>query len=298
MRKSAGAHLHELHIVPLLLLRERGPRKLQEDETREQSDVRRGHLLPREDDAGIDRRHLLLLVQFHVHAAAPRAVPKPFEELHDLRVDVVLVLVDVRQCVCRRRHRVVEGGDGGVLDIRRFVADGEEREERVAQFRLAAALRAEKVEDGKPMLRGRARGHVAEERGEVESEAHAPVVAEHLEELLRKLPERHRGVVEMHELLLEREEPRVVAVDPGRGGQVEIALLRQPYDAVLVRLVEPALEEDAVAESVEALALPAHLLDLRGRFRFLVEERLEFGQFLFRSFPNEIPQALNLLLEL
>ena len=298
MRESAGAHLHQFHVIPLLLLRERGTRKLQEDQAREQGDVRRGHLLTRENDAGIDRRHLLLLVQFHVHAAAPRAVPKPLEELQDLRVDVVLVLVDVRQGVGRSRHRVVEGRDGGVLDVGGFVADGEEREERVAQFRLAAALRAEKVEYGKPMLRGCARGHVAEERGEVEGEAHAPVVAEHLEELLRKLPERHRGVVEMHELLLEREEPRVVAVDSGRRGQVVIALPGQADDAVLVRLVEAALEEDAVSESVESLALPAHLLDLRGRFRFLVEERLEFGQFLFRSFPNEIPQALNLLLEL
>ncbi len=58
-----------------------------------------------------------------------------------------------------------------VLDIRCRVADCEQRKQRVPKLRLATTFWTEQIEDREPVV-GRSRSHhVAEERGEIETEA-------------------------------------------------------------------------------------------------------------------------------
>ena len=118
---------------------------------------------------------------------------------------------------------------------------------------------------------GRSRSHhVAEERGEIETEAHTSVVPIHLEQLLCKLLQRDRRKIEMHKLLLKSKELRVVLVYGRTGWQIEVALILQPDYAKFISRDEVAVVENTVAKSVEAGSLPTHLSDFRRRLGLLV----------------------------
>ena len=176
----------------------------------------------------------------------------------------------MRQCISRLRHRVVQSRWRRVLDIRCRVADCEQRKQRVAKFRLATTFRTEQIENREPVV-GRSRSHhVAEERGEIETEAHTSVVPIHLEQLLCKLLQRDRRKIEMHKLLLKSKELRVVLVYGRTGWQIEVALLLQPDYAKFISRDEMAVVENTVAKSVESGTLPAHLSDFRSRLGLLV----------------------------
>ena len=204
----------------------------------------------------------------------------------------------MRQGISRLRHSVVQSRWCRVLDIRCRVADCEQREQRVAKLRLATTFRAEQIEDREPVV-GRSRSHhVAEERGEIETEAHTSVVPIHLEQLLCKLLQRDRRKIEMHKLLLKRKELRVVLVYGRTGWQIEVALLLQPDYAKFISRYEVAVVENTVAKSVESGTLPSHLSDFRCRLRLLIKVRLQLRQFLLCSFPDKVAQALDFLLEL
>ena len=270
VRQSQRAHFKQHLIIQLLLVRELTSRKLQEDESGKESDVRCRHLLTRKDDAGVNSRRLLLLVKIHIHASATGAVPQTLQELNHLRVDIILVLVDMRQGISRLRHRVIQSRWCRVLDIRCRVADCEQRKQRVAKLRLATTFRTEQIEDREPVV-GRSRSHhVAEERGEIETEAHTSVVPIHFEQLLCELCERDRRKIEMYKLLLKRKELRVVLVDGRAGWQIEVALILQPYYAKFISRDEMAVVENTVAKSVESGTLPTHLSDFRCRLGLLV----------------------------
>ena len=75
---------------------------------------------------------LLLLVGGHVHARATSTVPKALDKLYLGGVDAVLVFVDVHQSIGSGSNRVVEGGNGGVLYVRRYVVNHEERHQGVS----------------------------------------------------------------------------------------------------------------------------------------------------------------------
>ena len=146
---------------------------------------------------------------------------------------------------------------------------------------------------------GRSRSHhVAEERGEIETEANTSVVPIHLEQLLCKLLQCDRRKIEMHKLLFKRKELRVVLIDSRTGWQIEVALILQPDYAKFISRDEMAVVENTVAKSVEAGTLPTHLSDFRCRLRFLIKVRLQLRQFLLSTLPNEVAQALDFLLEL
>ena len=146
---------------------------------------------------------------------------------------------------------------------------------------------------------GRSRSHhVAEERGEIETEAHTSVVPIHLEQLLCKLLQSNRRKIEMHKLLLKRKELRVVLIDSRTGWQIEVALILQSHYAKFISWDEMAVVENTVAKSVESSTLPTHLSDFRCRLRLLIKVRLQLRQFLLRSFPDKVAQALDFLLEL
>ena len=276
-------------IILLFIFREVGLGEREEDEPAEEGDVGRGHFLSGDDDTSIDGGCFLLLVGAHIHTGSSGAVPKPLDKLYLGGVDAVLVFVDMHQGIGSGSHGVVEGGNGGVLYVGRYVVDHEERHERVAQFALAGTLRTEEVEDGEGTC-GEG-DDVAEERGEIEAEADLAVVAEDEEELTGEVPEADHGEVEMHELPLEAE---VV----GEGGKIEIALLAQVDDAVLIDLVELPTVKDTVAKGKEALLVPAQLLDLRSRLGLFVEETLQFDEFLLTGLPDEVAERFELLTEL
>lgn len=296
MAQSLGADLQQLLIVRLLACREVRFGKREEDESAEEGDVSRGHFLSGDNYSCIHGGGFLLLVSGHVHARATRAVPKPLDKLDLGGVDAVLVFVDVYQGVGGGSHGVVEGGNGGVLYVGRYVVDHEERHERVAQFALAGTLRTEEVEDGEGTC-GEG-DDVAEERGEIEAEADLAVVAEDEEELTGEVPEADHGKVEMHELPLEAEIVDVLLINPREGGKIEIALLAQVDDAVLIDLVELPTVKDTVAKGKEALLVPAQLLDLRSRLGLFVEETLQFDEFLLTGLPDEVAERFELLTEL
>ena len=168
----------------------------------------------------------------------------------------------------------------------------------MAKLRLAAALRTEKVENREPMV-GRSRSHhVAEERGEIETEAHTSVVPIHLEQLLCKLLQSNRRKIEMHELLLKSKELRVVLVYRRAGWQIEVALILQPDYAKIISRDEMAVVENTVAKSVESGTLPTHLSDFCSRLRFLIEVGFQLRQFPFSGFPDIVAESFDLLLEL
>ena len=176
----------------------------------------------------------------------------------------------MRKGISRLRHRVVQSRWCRVLDIRCRVADCEQRKQRVAKFRLATTFRTEQIENREPVV-GRSRSHhVAEERGEIETEAHTSVVPIHLEQLLCKLLQSDRRKIEMHKLLLKSKELRVVLVYGRTGWQIEIALILQPDYAKFISRDEVAVVENTVAKSVEASSLPTHLSDFRCRLGLLV----------------------------
>ena len=298
VRQSQRAHFKQNLIILLLFVRELTSRELQEDESGKESDIRCRHLLTRKDDARVHRSRLLLLVKIHIHASATGAVPQTLQKLNHLRVDIVLVLVNMRQCVSRLRHRVVQSRWCRVLDIRCRVADCEQRKQRVAKLRLATTFRTEQIEDREPVV-GRSRSHhVAEERGEIETEAHTSVVPINLEQLLCKLLQSNRRKIEMHKLLFKSKELRVVLVYGRTGWQIEVALILQPYYAKFISRDEMAVVENSVAKSVESGTLPSHLSDFRCRLGLLVKVRLQLRQFLLSTLPNEVAQALDFLLEL
>ena len=145
VRQSQRAHFKQHLIILLLLVRELTSRELQEDESGKESDIRCRHLLTREDDAGINGSRLLLLVKIHIHASATGAVPQTLQELNHLRVDIILVLVNMRKGISRLRHRVVQSRWCRVLNIRCRVADCEQRKQRVAKLRLATTFRTEQI---------------------------------------------------------------------------------------------------------------------------------------------------------
>ena len=146
---------------------------------------------------------------------------------------------------------------------------------------------------------GRSRSHhVAEERGEIETEANTSVVPIHLEQLLCKLLQRNRRKIEMHKLLLKSKELRVVLVDGRTGWQIEVALILQSHYAKFISRDEMAVVENTVAKSVESGTLPTHLSDFRCRLGLLIKVRLQLRQFLLSTLPNEVAQALDFLLEL
>ncbi len=168
----------------------------------------------------------------------------------------------------------------------------------MAKLRLATTFRTEQIEDWEPVV-GRSRSHhVAEERGEIETEAHTSVVPIHLEQLLCKLCERDRRKIEMHKLLLKSKELRVVLVYGRAGWQIEVALILQSDYAKFISRDEMAVVENTVAKSVESGTLPTHLSDFRCRLGFLIKVRLQLRQFLLSTLPNEVAQALDFLLEL
>ena len=118
---------------------------------------------------------------------------------------------------------------------------------------------------------GRSRSHhVAEERGEIETEAHTSVVPINLEQLLCKLLQSNRRKIEMHKLLLKSKELRVVLVYGRTGWQIEVALLLQPDYTKFISWDEVAVVENSVTKSVEASTLPSHLSDFRCRLGLLV----------------------------
>ena len=204
----------------------------------------------------------------------------------------------MRKGISRLRHRVVQSRWCRVLDIRCRVADCEQRKQRVAKLRLATTFRTEQIEDREPVV-GRSRSHhVAEERGEIETEAHTSVVPIHLEQLLGKLLQCNRRKIEMHKLLLKSKELRVVLIYGRAGWQIEVALILQSHNAKFISRDEMAVVENTVAKSVESGTLPSHLSDFRCRLRLLIKVRLQLRQFLLCSFPNEVAQALDFLLEL
>ena len=140
----------------------------------------------------------------------------------------------------------------------------------MAKLRLATTFRTEQIENREPVV-GRSRSHhVAEERGEIETEAHTSVVPIHLEQLLCKLLQSDRRKIEMHKLLLKSKELRVVLVYGRAGWQIEVALLLQPDYAKFISRDEVAVVENPVAKSVEAGTLPTHLSNFRCRFGLLV----------------------------
>ena len=146
---------------------------------------------------------------------------------------------------------------------------------------------------------GRSRSHhVAEERGEIETEAHTSVVPIHLEQLLCKLLQSDRRKIEMHKLLLKSKELRVVLVYGRTGWQIEVAFFLQSYYAKFISRDEMAVVENTVAKSVESGTLPTHLSNFRCRLRLLIKVRLQLRQFLLSTLPNEVAQALDFLLEL
>ena len=268
--QSQRAHFKQHLIILLLLVRELTSRELQEDESGKESDIRCRHLLTRKDDARVHRSRLLLLVKIHIHASATGAVPQTFQKLNHLRVDIVLVLVNMRKGISRLRHRVVQSRWCRVLDIRCRVADSEQREQRVAKLRLATTFRTEQIEYREPVI-GRSRSHhVAEERGEIETKAHTSVVPINLEQLLCKLLQCDRRKIEMHILLFKSKELRVVLVYGRAGWQIEVALILQPDYAKFISRYEMAVVENTVAKSVEAGSLPSHLSDFRCRLGLLV----------------------------
>ena len=270
VRQSQRAHFKQHLIILLLLIRELASRELQEDESGKESDIRCRHLLTRKDDAGINGSRLLLLIKIHIHASATCAVPQTLQKLNHLRVDIVLVLVNMRKGISRLRHRVVQSRWCRVLDIRCRVADCEQRKQRVAKLRLATTFRTEQIENREPVV-GRSRSHhVAEERGEIETKAHTSVVPIHLEQLLCKLLQSDRRKIEMHKLLLKSKELRVVLVYGRTGWQIEVALILQPDYAKFISRDEMAVVENTVAKSVEASSLPTHLSDFRCRLGLLV----------------------------
>ena len=283
-------------IILLFIFREVGLGEREEDEPAEEGDVGRGHFLSGDDDTSIDGGCFLLLVGAHIHTGSSGAVPKPLDKLYLGGVDAVLVFVDMHQGIGSGSHGVVEGGNGGVLYVGRYVVDHEERHERVAQFALAGTLRTEEVEDGEGTC-GEG-DDVAEERGEIEAEAALAVVAEDEEELTGEVPEADHGEVEMHELPLEAEVVGVLLINPREGGKIEIALLAQVDDAVLIDLVELPTVKDTVAKGKEALLVPAQLLDLRSRLGLFVEETLQFDEFLLTGLPDEVAERFELLTEL
>ena len=283
-------------IILLFIFREVGLGEREEDEPAEEGDVGRGHFLSGDDDTSIDGGCFLLLVGAHIHTGSSGAVPKPLDKLYLDGVDAVLVFVDMHQGIGSGSHGVVEGGNGGVLYVGRYVVDHEERHERVAQFALAGTLRTEEVEDGEGTC-GEG-DDVAEERGEIEAEADLAVVAEDEEELTGEVPEADHGEVEMHELPLEAEVVGVLLINPREGGKIEIALLAQVDDAVLIDLVELPTVKDTVAKGKEALLVPAQLLDLRSRLGLFVEETLQFDEFLLTGLPDEVAERFELLTEL
>ena len=181
MRYAQGAQFLQPVIFRLFLLRELRPVEGQIDEAREQCDICRGHLLAGKDDTCIHRRRLLLLVQVHIHAGTSRAVPQALQELPLVEVDVILELIDMHQGVCHCRHRVIQGRQRGILNIRRHISGNEEAHQRMSQFRLARAFRAEEIQDWEAACLSR--HDVAEQGGQQEAESDAPVVAENAEYL-------------------------------------------------------------------------------------------------------------------
>ena len=144
------------------------------------------------------------------HARAPCAVSKALDKFDLGGVDAVLVFVEMHQGVGGGSHGVVEGGNGGVLYVGRYVVDHEERHQCVTQLALTGTFRTEEVENGEgPCGKG---DDVAEERGEIEAEAYLAVVAEDEEELTGEVTEADLGEIEMHELLLETEVVGVLCI--------------------------------------------------------------------------------------
>ena len=140
----------------------------------------------------------------------------------------------------------------------------------MAKLRLATTFRTEQIEDREPVV-GRSRSHhVAEERGEIETEAHTSVVPIHFEQLLCKLLQSDRRKIEMHKLLFKSKELRVVLIYGRAGWQIEVALILQPDNAKFISRDEMAVVENTVAKSVESSTLPAHLSDFRSRLGLLV----------------------------
>ena len=118
---------------------------------------------------------------------------------------------------------------------------------------------------------GRSRSHhVAEECGEIETEAYTSVVPIHLEQLLCKLLQSDRRKIEMHKLLFKSKQLRVVLVYGRAGWQIEVALILQPDYAKFISRDEMTVVENTVAKSVEAGSLPTHLSNFRCRLGLLV----------------------------
>ena len=69
-------------------------------------------------------------------------------------------------------------------------------------------------------------------------------------------------------------------------------------DAVLIDLAEMSVAVDAVAEGIEAFLIPTELLNLGCRLGLLVEETLQFDEFLLAGLPDEVAERFKLLTEL
>lgn len=139
---------------------------------------------------------------------------------------------------------------------------------------------------------------VAEKGGEIEAKTYLAIVAKDEEELTGEVLEADHREIEMDKLTLEAKIVGVLLVNPGEGGQVVVALFALMDDAVLIDLAEMSVAVDAVAEGIEAFLIPTELLNLGCRLGLLVEETLQFDEFLLAGLPDEVAERFKLLTEL
>ena len=258
VRGTIHSQLHQLGKAFALLLVVVVSVVGQEDESRKQGNIGSRHLLTREDDARVHPGLFAFLVFVHVHAATPNACPEVFQPLNLLGVDAVLVFVDMDESVADAGHSIGQCRNGGRLNVLRVVAHDEECHHRLGQFGLTRTLRAEDVEDRERS--GLLLIDILEERSDIETEADNRIVAEHIDNLGEIVVQRDIGIGLVTELALVGIQFRRILIYLGHGGKIVVAFL-QPDNALVIYRMPDAILQGTIAETVEALLLPAELLD-------------------------------------
>ena len=131
----------------LLIIVELGLAEGEEYRTAEECDIGCRHLLSGHDHSGIHSRDLSLLVVVYVDPRSTCAVPDTFEELSLVKIKIVLVFVQMYQCVRHFGHDFCKRGLGGTVDVRCLVVRHEEGYQRMSHLRLSRTLLAEKIQD-------------------------------------------------------------------------------------------------------------------------------------------------------
>ena len=272
----------------------------------EEGNVDGRHLLTAQDNARAHPCHFAVLVVRSSHLGPSDTVIRALEELHHLRLDVVIfVLIKMHHGIDRVARLLIEARYGCIAEVRREVARGEERHERGPHVALARALRAEEVKDGEGA--GATLYHIPEEGGHPVEQADASVLPPDRDEARHVLREGRIVERAVHEPTLQAVAVRIVRSRVlGADGRVHrqkvaallLRVLPHADNPVIVRIVKVTILVHPIREHVEVLsrAVP-HGMEQHRRLRLVVEVRLQLEHVRFGSSEEIVAHTLQLLAE-